>query len=111
MRRSSARKRPIVGIATQTQDAIPGKLPPCWIMGQRYVRVLTGVGAVPWVIPLLLHDEDTLRATYEHLDAVFLIGGVDVDPTVYGEERHEMCDRVDSDSHAENRLPAGRIAP
>jgi putative glutamine amidotransferase len=42
-----------------------------------------------------MHDEDTLRATYEHLDAVFLIGGVDVDPTVYGEERHEMCDRAD----------------
>src|SRR5262245_6631856 len=63
-------------------------------MGQRYVRVLADAGATPWLIPLL-PGEDTLRAVYEHLDAVFLTGGVDVDPANYGEERHELCDRSD----------------
>ncbi len=87
--------RPVVGIATQTLEAIPGKLPPCWVMGQRYVRVLAAAGAVPWLIPLLQGDPDTLRLTYDHLDAVFLTGGVDVDPAAYGEDRHEMCDRSD----------------
>ena len=90
-------QRPIVGIATQTLEAIPGKLPHCWVMGQRYVRVLTSAGGLPWLIPLLSGDASTLRLIYDHLDAVFLTGGVDVDPSAYGEARHEMCDRCDPD--------------
>jgi putative glutamine amidotransferase len=90
-------RRPVVGIATQSLEAIPGKLPACWVMGQRYVRALTDAGAVPWVIPLLRGDEATLRAIYDRLDGVFLIGGVDVGPEAYGEERHERCDRGDAD--------------
>jgi putative glutamine amidotransferase len=85
----------VIGIATQTLEAVPGKLPPCWVMGQCYVRVLTDAGAVPWLVPLLPDDEATLRAVYEHLDGVFLTGGVDVDPASYGEPRHELCDRTD----------------
>jgi putative glutamine amidotransferase len=82
-------------MATQTLDAIPGKLPHCWVMGQRYVVALTGAGAIPWLIPLLPGDEAALRAIYEQLDGVFLTGGVDVDPTNYGEPRHQLCDRTD----------------
>jgi putative glutamine amidotransferase len=88
-------ERPIVGIAMQTLEAIPGKMPLCWVMGQRYVRVLTEAGALPLLLPLLIGDEATLRQMYEQLDAVFLTGGVDVDPGVYGEDRHERCDRSD----------------
>jgi putative glutamine amidotransferase len=84
----------VIGIATQTLEAIPGQLPLTWIMGQRYVRVLTGLGAVPWLIPLL-NDEDTLRAIYERLDGVFLTGGVDVDPDCYQEQRHPLCGKTD----------------
>jgi putative glutamine amidotransferase len=87
--------RPVIGIATQSLEAVPGKLPPCYLMGQRYVRVLAAAGAVPWLIPLLPEDEPTLRAIYANLDGVFLTGGVDVDPATYGEERHELCERSD----------------
>ncbi len=87
--------RPVIGIATQTLEAVPGKLPLCWVMGQRYVRTLTSAGAVPWLIPLLHGDDATLRAIYEQLDGIFLTGGVDVDPTNYGEPRHQLCDRSD----------------
>jgi putative glutamine amidotransferase len=88
-------KRPIIGVTTQTLDAIPDQLPLCWVMSQRYVRVLTASGAVPWVIPLLQNDVDTLRTIYEQLDGVFLPGGVDMDPRTYKEERHEFCGRTD----------------
>jgi putative glutamine amidotransferase len=88
-------ERPLVGIATQSLEAIPGQLPACWVMGRRYVNVLTNTGAIPWLIPLLPDDEPTLRAIYERLEGVFLTGGVDVDPATYGEPRHAMCDRAD----------------
>ena len=42
-------KRPVIGIATQSQEAVPGQLPRCWIMSQRYVQVLSSLGAVPWL--------------------------------------------------------------
>jgi putative glutamine amidotransferase len=88
-------QRPVIGIATQTLDPVPGQLPLCWVMGQRYVRVLVSCGAVPWVIPLLQGDDTTLRAIYDRLDGVFLTGGVDVDPAAYSEERHPLCGRTD----------------
>ncbi len=86
--------RPVIGVTTQTQEAIPNELPKCWIMGQRYVGVLTSFGAVPWLIPLL-DDEATLRAIYERLDGVFLPGGADIDPSSYGEEKITGCGRTD----------------
>jgi putative glutamine amidotransferase len=80
-------QRPVIGIAMQTQQPVAGRTPLCWIMGQRYIRALTAVGAVPWLIPLVWEDEATVRAIYEQLDGVFLTGGIDVDPQNYLEER------------------------
>jgi putative glutamine amidotransferase len=92
--------RPVIGIATQSQEAVPGQLPRCWIMSQRYVQVLSSLGAVPWLIPLLPADEPTLRAIYERLDGVFLTGGVDVDPARYGEAKEAYCGHTDPDRDA-----------
>jgi putative glutamine amidotransferase len=92
--------RPTIGIATQTQEAVPGQLPRCWIMSQRYVQVLSALGAAPWLIPLLPGDLDSLRAIYERLDGLFLTGGVDVDPGHYGEAKHPKCGPTDPDRDA-----------
>lgn len=88
-------ERPVIGITTQTLEAIPDQLPRCWVMSQRYVQVLVGAAAIPWVIPLLEGDEGTLRGIYERTDALFLPGGVDIDPTSYGEARGPACGRTD----------------
>ena len=91
-------KRPIIGIPTQNLQSIggvPESLPASWVMSHRYILTLTGVGAVPWMIPLLHEDEETLRAIYDELDGVFLPGGADIDPASYREERHPSCDRSD----------------
>jgi putative glutamine amidotransferase len=69
-------------------------------MSQRYVQVLSTLGAVPWLIPLLPGDEATLRAVYGRLDGLFLTGGVDVDPSHYGEPRHPRCGPTDPDRDA-----------
>ena len=88
--------RPLIGFPTQTLEAQPEKaFPRCWVMSQRYVRVLTGAGAIPFIIPLIEGDEETLRGMYERLDGVFLAGGVDMDPRNYGERRHPLCGNTD----------------
>ena len=91
-------QRPVIGIPTQNLqsiDRIPEDLPASWVMNQRYFLACTSVGAVPWMVPLLDEDPETLRAIYERLDGIFLAGGVDMDPASYGEERHELCGRTD----------------
>jgi putative glutamine amidotransferase len=90
--------RPTIGVPTQTLQAIEGipeGLPHSWVMNHRYFLALTSVGAVPWMIPLLDRDEATLRQIYERLDGVFVAGGVDVEPTSYGEDRHALCGVTD----------------
>ena len=49
-------------------------------MSQRYIRALTAVGALPWMIPLVGDEPETLRGIYDELDGVFLPGGADIDP-------------------------------
>ena len=93
-------RRPVIGIATQTLPGVPGERQPCWLMGRSYVEELRKVGAVPWVIPLLPHDPDTLREIFDRLDGVFITGGVDVDPARYGEAKTPLCGTLDPDRDA-----------
>jgi putative glutamine amidotransferase len=93
-------RRPVIGVATQTLPAVPGERPPCWVMGRSYVEELRKVGGVPWVIPLLPHDPDTLHAIFERLDGVFITGGADVDPACYGEQKSPLCGAIDPDRDA-----------
>jgi putative glutamine amidotransferase len=89
-------RRPVVGIPTQTLQSLGGvseKIPPSWVMSQRYILTLSTAGAIPWMIPLV--DDDTLRGVYEELDAVFLPGGADIDPHTYGADPHPLCDKTD----------------
>ncbi|HEU0012995.1 MAG TPA: gamma-glutamyl-gamma-aminobutyrate hydrolase family protein [Longimicrobium sp.] len=93
-------QRPVIGIPTQTLqsiDRIPEDLPESWVMNQRYFYACTSVGAVPWMVPLLEDEgaDETLRAIYDRLDGIFLPGGVDMDPASYGQERSDLCGRVD----------------
>jgi putative glutamine amidotransferase len=94
--------RPVIGIPTQNLQSLGGvapEIPPSWVMSHRYVRAITSVGggggAIPWLVPALDDDLDTLRAIYDELDGIFLPGGADVEPASYGAERHPSCDRSD----------------
>jgi putative glutamine amidotransferase len=90
--------RPVIGVPTQNLQSLGGvsaDIPPSWVMSQRYIRALTAVGALPWMIPLVGDDAETMRGIYDGLDGVFLPGGADIDPANYGEERHASCDKGD----------------
>jgi putative glutamine amidotransferase len=93
-------RRPVIGIATQTLPAVPGERQACWMMGRSYIEELRKVGGVPWVIPLIPHDPETLQEIFDRLDGVFVTGGVDVDPSRYGEPRSPLCGVTDPDRDA-----------
>lgn len=93
-------RRPVIGIATQTLPGVPGERQACWLMGRSYVEELRKVGAVPWLIPLVPHDTDTLHEIFDRLDGVFITGGVDVDPGSYGEAKSPLCGTTDADRDA-----------
>jgi len=93
-------RRPVIGIVTQTLPGIVGERPNCWVMGHRYVEALRESGAVPWMIPLLPHDPETMNEIFSRLDGVFLTGGVDVDPSRYGESKMPVCGATDPDRDA-----------
>jgi putative glutamine amidotransferase len=91
-------QRPVIGIPTQTLhsiDGIPEALPQSWVMNQRYFLAATIVGGIPWMIPLLDDDPDTLRCIYDRLDGILLPGGVDMHPSTFGEPLLPQCGRVD----------------
>ena len=93
-------RRPVIGVATQTLPGVAGQRPKCWIMGERYVEALRHAGVLPWLIPLIPQDPDTLHAIFDKLDGVFLTGGVDVDPSRYGEPKSLLCGATDPDRDA-----------
>ena len=76
-------------------------------MGRSYIEELRKVGGVPWVIPLVPDDPDTLREIFGRLAGVFLTGGVDVDPTRYGEEQSPLCGTTDPDRASSRYAPSG----
>ena len=89
--------RPLIGVTTQTLqaiDGIPDGLPHSVVMNQRYYHAVASAGGAPVLVPLL-DDLETLRAIYERTDGILIPGGVDVDPTVFGEKPHERLGRID----------------
>ena len=89
--------RPLIGISTQTLqaiDGIPEGLPQSVVMNQRYYQATASAGAATVLIPLL-DDIESLRAIYDRMDGILIPGGVDIDPTAFGETPHERLGRID----------------
>ena len=91
--------RPIVGITTASLAAfegVGGPYPESSVVGQRYVRAIAAVGAVPWPIPVV-PDTTLLRSLYGQLDGLILAGGSDIRPVRYGGVDHPAMDAGDPD--------------
>jgi putative glutamine amidotransferase len=63
-------------------------------MGKNYVRSLIACGAAPILLPTSL-DHSTWREMYDTTDGVLISGGGDVEPSLFGEDRHELTNDVD----------------
>lgn len=88
--------RPLIGVPMGRERSQRFFGLPMYIMNQTYVRELEKRGALPVLIPLNM-SEATLRGTFERLDGLFLPGGEDIDPSNYGEERHDQLGPVDKE--------------
>jgi putative glutamine amidotransferase len=91
-------RRPIIGVTTQTLqaiDGIPAGLPQSDVMNQRYYVAVALAGGAPVLIPLLDDEPDALRETYDACDGILIPGGVDVDPAYFNEDPHPRLGRID----------------
>lgn len=84
------KRSPVVGLGCAPFQSGPNQ--PLRIgQNEAYVRALIRAGAAPFLLPPLT-DPSLLHHLYEQLDGVLLPGGMDVDPSRYGEPPHEKCD-------------------
>ena len=58
-----------------------------------YMKALEMYGAIPMMLPLT-DDPDKMDYFLESCDGFLLTGGHDIDPAIYGEERHESCEII-----------------
>lgn len=86
--------RPLIGVPTGREKSQRFFGLPLYIMNQTYVRTLEMLGALPVLIPLQM-SEATLAGIFARLDGLLLPGGEDIDPSLYGEERHPQLGPTD----------------
>lgn len=82
---------PLIGV-TPARDKSKQKL----TIHQDYMDALIRAGGTPVLLPLL-SDEQRLNVLLSRLDGLLLSGGVDVEPSRYGEGKTPFCGETDAE--------------
>lgn len=77
---------PVIGI-TASIDHRAAAFGETYSLTRKYAEGVVQAGGVPLIVPHNL-DEAALRVMLDRLDGVVLSGGGDMDPMLFGEERH-----------------------
>jgi putative glutamine amidotransferase len=86
---------PRIGIPCQFNDEANSRLRVSLIsQNASYVQCVIDAGGLPLLIPPTLTDA-MLRDVYQSLHGLLLVGGVDIDPALYGEAPHPKLGRQD----------------
>lgn len=78
--------KPLVGITAEVKEDGSFYLPPV------YAKAITQAGGIPIVIPLLPGED--LEALCGRIDALFVTGGEDIDPSYYNADPHIHLGRI-----------------
>lgn len=63
-------------------------------VNEDYVTSVIKAGGIPVILPVVA-DEEAIRQQLLHVDGIVFSGGLDVDPSVYGESPLEKCEATD----------------
>lgn len=87
--------RPLIGIPCHA-DYADGTKRPIYSNNRAYVHAVEHAGGVPILIPFL-HDFRMFDTLLPRLDGLLLSGGIDIDPALYGETPHPLCEQPDKE--------------
>jgi putative glutamine amidotransferase len=85
--RSLSGSRPVIGITSVFEQSDSNSKAQTTV-GFAYVQAVLENGGVPVILPTVRDDEAISRYVSE-LDGLVLIGGLDIPPAAYGQEKHE----------------------
>lgn len=93
--------RPVIGLTTYLERAAQG----VWnvrasFLPQQYFDGVTAAGGVAVLLPPQPSPEAAADAVLDGLDGLILTGGLDVQPELYGAERHPLTDPARPDRDA-----------
>ena len=83
--------RPIIGITCGTSDLNKNDN----LIGNTYILAIESAGGTPVILPLAQSDSSFIDFI-NMIDGLLLSGGVDLDPSFYGEDHHPGLGRVDA---------------
>ena len=87
--------RPLIGIPCHA-DYADGTKRPIYSNNRAYVHAIEHAGGVPILIPFL-RDFRMFDTLLPRLDGLLLSGGIDMDPALYGEAPHPLCEQPDKE--------------
>lgn len=90
--------RPVIGIPCQA-DFREGSKRPIYGNNRTYVHAVESAGGLPILIPMLA-DLHNLEDLLPRLDGILFSGGIDLQPSLYGEQKHPETDSFDADLDA-----------
>ena len=86
---NSPLSRPVVGITSNYSDGDA-------TLRERYYKQVEAAGGTPVIIPPLKNDE-VIATTLDHIDALLLTGGGDIDPRLSGEEPSPLLGEINEE--------------
>jgi putative glutamine amidotransferase len=98
---SDSEHRPVIGLTTYLERATQG----VWdvrasFLPQQYFDAVTASGGVAVLLPPQPHAATAAAAVLAGLDGLILTGGLDVQPELYGADRHPLTDPARPDRDA-----------
>jgi putative glutamine amidotransferase len=90
-------RKPRIGIVSDLREVDVGawRRLPAVLVPATYINAVVTAGGLPVVIPPQDSEAEEVDLLLEGIDGLLLIGGRDLDPSLYADEAHPRTDRVD----------------